>query len=34
MNELQMLGAALSAKQAKTKPAGIWPSGSFPTPAH
>lgn len=34
MNELQLLGSARLAKQAKTKPAGIWPSGSFPTPAH
>ncbi len=33
MNELHLLGAA-SAKQTKTKPAGIWPSGSFPVPTH
>ncbi len=33
MNELHLLGYA-SAKQTKTKPAGIWPSGSSPAPAH
>ncbi len=32
MNTLQLLGAEHSAKQVKSKPAGIWPSGSFPTP--
>ncbi len=31
MNELHLFGAGRPGQQGGSKPAGIWPAGSFPT---